>query len=72
MKTKPDFSIHDDGSILLLFPLTRKARAWTANHLPDDAPTFGHAYAIEHNYVRNILNGILADGLTLGSRVRGI
>jgi len=62
---QPDFEVQNHGSIYLLRPLTEAARDWCNDNLPDDAPTFGHAYAIEHRYIRDIVEGALADGLSV-------
>lgn len=68
MKTKrpaPDFRVYDEGSIVLLKPQTPAANGWVADHLPEDAPTFGHSYVIEHRYAPAIIDGILAAGLRI-------
>lgn len=59
-----DFHVYDQGSIVLLEPVTDDAKAWCARHLPDDAPMWGNAYAVEHRYVEDILDGIAEEGLT--------
>lgn len=63
----PDFLLADHGSIFLLQPITDPAYAWVADHLPADALTFGHAVAIEHRFVAEIVVGIRADGLRVRS-----
>ena len=60
-----DFHIADHGSIVLLEPRTDAAREWVEENLPEEAQTFGHAIVIEPRYVESIVNGILADGLTI-------
>lgn len=60
-----DFSVENHGSIVLLRPLTPAAEAWIEEHIPDDAQTFGNAIAVEPRYIQDIINGIVADGLTL-------
>jgi hypothetical protein len=59
----PDFTIRDEGSILLLTPHTEPARKWIDEHLPEDRLTFAGAVVVEHRYIRDIVAGILRDGL---------
>jgi hypothetical protein len=59
---KPDFEVQNEGSIYLLRPMSEGARIWCAEHLPEDAPRFGVAYAVEHRYIRDIVEGVMADG----------
>lgn len=68
MKTKkpaPDFRVYDEGSIVLLRPQTPAANAWVADHLPEDAPTFGHSYVINTSSAQPVIDGILAAGLRI-------
>ena len=60
-----DFTYTNHGSIVTLTPLTPQAHEWVAEHLPDDALTFGPAICIEPRYFDDIAEGILSDGLTL-------
>jgi len=60
-----DFTLQDHGSIFLLVPNTADAQDWAADHLPTDAQFFGKGVAIEPRYVEPIVNGIVADGLTI-------
>lgn len=61
-----DFTIANHGSIFLLMPRTAAAKAWVAEHLPEDAATFGPSTVIEHRYIADIASGIVEDGLTIG------
>ena len=61
-----DFEVQNEGTIYLLRPLTPAARAWVAGYIPDDAQYFGDAVVVEHRYIRDIVAGIVADGLTVG------
>lgn len=66
----PDFSIRDEGSILLLTPQTEPAREWIDTHIgPDNGyqPYFP-TIVIERRYVAAILEGIRDSGLTLSVR----
>jgi hypothetical protein len=60
-----DFELSGGGTIYLLRPKTDEAREWTNFNIPDDAQWLGGAVAIEHRYVGDIVEGILADGLTV-------
>jgi len=60
-----DFLFVNHGSATILTPLTEAARDWVADHLPDDALTFGGGVVIELRYVDNILEGLTDDGLTV-------
>ena len=64
-RRKPDFVSRFEGSITLLTAQTRAARDWAAEHLPDDCPTFGRAFAIESNCFPPIADGITANGLSI-------
>lgn len=60
-----DFFLQDNGSIVILLPLTTEAKAWVADHIPDDALRFGKGIVIEPRYVDDICNGIVDDGLII-------
>jgi hypothetical protein len=61
-----DFSLYNHGSIVALVPRTQAAKDWCSDHIPEDAAWFGHGVAIEPRYVHDIVEGLQADGLTLG------
>ena len=53
------FNLANHGSIFILTPLTPAAHDWAADRL-----RWGDcSYAIEHRYARDIVKGILEDGL---------
>lgn len=60
-----DFTVSQDGSIVLLRPLSEIGKTWADEHLPGDGPMFGDVYAIEHNYFPAIEQGIYDDGLDI-------
>jgi hypothetical protein len=62
-----DFYLSDHGSVVLLSPRTDEAVAWVAEHIPDDAQRWAGGVAIEPRYVPAIVDGLIADGLTLFS-----
>jgi hypothetical protein len=62
-----DFTIRDEGSILLLTPHTEPARSWIHEHIgPDNGyqPYFP-TIVIERRYVYDILDGIDSAGLAV-------
>jgi hypothetical protein len=61
----PDFLVENHGTIFLLQPLTPAARLWIDEHLPPDHLTFGPAVCVEHRFIRDIVTGILGDGLVV-------
>lgn len=63
-----DFSFANHGSITLLTPRSRKAKRWLADNVEqnDETQYWGTSIAIEPRYVGPILEGIMADGLTIG------
>ena len=59
-----DFTLNNHGTILVLEARSDAAKAWVAEHLPDDALTWGKdGTVIEHRYIGEILDGIVSDGL---------
>ena len=59
-----DFTLTDHGSVVILTAVSKAARAWVAEHLPDDAQTWGRAgMVIEPRYAAGIVAGITQDGL---------
>lgn len=62
-----DFTVRNEGSIFLLIPHTPAAEAWIEEHLPQDAMRWaGNSIVVEHRYICDIIDGIQADGLTIG------
>lgn len=60
-----DFDITNHGSIWAFVPLTEAADEWWSDNVGDDGGLMlGNAYAVEHRYAPDILEGLLADGLT--------
>ena len=66
--TIADFLVTGEGpltTVYLLRPLTDAAREWVAEHLPEDAQRLGNAIAVEHRYIRDIVDGARNDGLAV-------
>lgn len=64
-KHSHDFQLQNEGSIVLLRPLTKIAKEWIEENLAPDVQMFGNAAAIEPRYLEEILHGILQDGLCI-------
>jgi hypothetical protein len=62
---QPDFLVSNHGTLYLLEPLTDAAVAWVDDHLPADHQLWGSAVVVEHRYIRDIVAGIMSDGLVL-------
>ena len=58
-----DVQITDHGSIVLFQLNTLTARRWVAHNVPEDAPFFGDALAVEPRDVEALACGMAADGL---------
>lgn len=61
----PDFIAAHHGSIIGLLPMTPEAKAWTDEHIGEDAQWLGRQLCIEPRYFADIADGIVADGLTI-------
>lgn len=57
-----DFTVQNHGSIFLLEPHTEAARLWVDEHIGPEATTWGAAVVVEHRYIHELVEGILADG----------
>lgn len=67
-RTIADFFVTGEGpftTVYLLHPLTDAAHEWVAEHLPEDAQRLGNAIAVEHRYIRDIVDGARNDGLAV-------
>lgn len=62
-----DFTVTDEGTIVLLVAETDAAKAWGAENLPasTERMRWGNAAVIEHRYAQDIIEGIQNDGLTV-------
>lgn len=58
-----DFLLVDNGSVVLLTPLSKAAKQWIEENISDDSTWFGRSLAIEPRYVDDILNGITNSNL---------
>jgi hypothetical protein len=66
-----DFTVQDEGSIVILHPCNDAAGAWIDDYLyaDDGFPQwFGGGIAIEPRFMAAIVDGIADAGLTIGVR----
>lgn len=62
-----DMTFANHGSIVIMTAHTPAAQAWVAEHIPEDAITWGpNGIVIEPRYVGDIMEGVLSDGLDIG------
>jgi hypothetical protein len=62
-----DFIVENHGSIFLLRPVSDAASQWIDDHIGRDNgyQPYYPTVVIEHRYITNIVEGIVADGLVL-------
>ena len=64
MEKVKHFSVLDEGSVVLITPLSKLAREWTeANVQLEDWQWLGGGFAVEHGYADELLCGIADAGL---------
>lgn len=63
-KAKYDYIVEGHGSITVIDPVGVAALQWLYAHLPEDCPRWGKfGFAIETNFVGDVLEGMGRDGL---------
>lgn len=62
---RADFEVRDEGSLVLLVPVTEAARTWADVHIGKDNgyQPLWPTVLVEKRYVAEILTGIQGDGL---------
>lgn len=66
-----DFNVLNEGSIILLNPITAAAGEWVDEHIlagNDEVQMWGSAVVVEPRFIEDILRGIVSDGLTYAWR----
>lgn len=59
-----DLTVANHGSIFVLTAVSDAGKEWVAEHLPEDAMTWGpNGYVVEHRYIGDIVNGARDDGM---------
>jgi len=63
-KVKVDVKVRNEGTIWQFLPLTRAAKTWAKEYVPD-APKLGNTFAVEHRFAPDIVSGLRNDGLVV-------
>ena len=63
----PDFTFHQErmSNVCLLTPVSEDGQEWIDEHIDPDSLYFGPSIALEERYAHDILEGIVAVGLTV-------
>lgn len=62
-----DFSIMNHGSIVTLTPTSAAGHEWIAQYIPETSMRWGAcSIVVEPRFVNDIVDGITAEGLSLG------
>ena len=64
-----DFWVLVQGTIALVRPLTRGASEWISKHVPHQSQWFGPALVLEHRYIAELLDHMVADGLQVRQQI---
>lgn len=66
-KQRSDFHFANHGSITILTPVTRRAKAWAEDFVLQNEETqyWGQGIVVEPRYAGPIIDGIFGDGLTV-------
>ena len=64
-QTQRDVMVTNRGSIVTLTLLTKEAKDWVSENIPDDAQYFGGQLVVEPRYVDNVIAGMEGDGLVV-------
>ena len=60
-----DFTVHDHGSLALVYVNTDGALLWAREHLSEQTQWFGQAFAVEPRYLATILDVIIEEGFDI-------
>jgi hypothetical protein len=61
-----DVLVENHFSLILFRLLTPAANQWVDENVSEDAQFFGGALVVEPRYARDLISGIVADGLVVG------
>jgi len=63
-----DFSVNDQGSIVLIEPVSQAALDWVEEYIGQDNgfQPYWPTVVVEHRYADDVIEGMLNDGLELG------
>jgi hypothetical protein len=63
--TESDFYFRNEGSILMILPVSQDAKTWTTDHVHLEDWQNPNHFAVEPRYFDDLAEGITSDGLTL-------
>ena len=63
----PDVLIENHFTLILFRLLTPAANQWVEDNVSEDAQFFGGALVVEPRYARDLIDGLIADGLAVQS-----
>lgn len=59
-----DWTVMNHGSVVMFKPVSDQAKAWRDENIPvEDWAWLGEAFACEHRYAGNLVEGIIGDGM---------
>lgn len=58
-----DVRVRDEGSIILVEPITEAAENWITENVQADAQYVGRSLVVEHRYAADLISGMVNDGL---------
>jgi hypothetical protein len=62
-RPRPDFDVTDDGSIVVIHPLSEGCRAWIATNVHAEPwQWLGGSLAVDHRYAGDLVEGLVAAG----------
>lgn len=62
---KPDFNAAFHGEVLLLVPISERARVWALERLPHDAPRLGFCFGLDAALADRIFASLRDQGFTV-------
>lgn len=66
MPKRFDFRVTGGSSVYMVEPLTSKAKVWVKEHVSVEGwQWLGKAFAVDHHYIGNLVDGIKGDGLSV-------
>jgi hypothetical protein len=60
---KADVEVNDQGSIVLVTPMSEAATDWIAENVQDGATYWGPSLVVEHRFADDLIAGMQSDGL---------
>lgn len=63
---RPDVEVNDCGSVVMFAPMTAEAQQWVDTNVGLESwQWLGGAFAVEHRYADDLIEGMLNDGLVV-------